>query len=80
MSRQEHYENEKMALDDRFGSIDGRLIKVDLSILKSICPRPHAQSRSYLGLSNYLYRVYDVTMMITTQKQSINNLKTNNYE
>lgn len=69
MSRQEHYENEKMALDDRFGAIDGRLIKVDLSILKSICPRPHAQSRSYLGLSNYLYRVYDVTMMITTQKQ-----------
>lgn len=77
MSRQKQYDVEKVVLDEKFGTIDGRTIKVDLSTLKTICPRPHAQSRSYLGLKNYLSRVFDANLVVTTQKQSINNLKNN---
>lgn len=69
MTRQENYENEKMALDERFGTIDNRIIKIDLSMMKIICPRSNVQARSYVGLTNYLFRVYGTTVFITSQRR-----------
>lgn len=68
MTRIEQYEKEKRALDERLGLIDNKVVRVDLSLMKILCPRANSQARSYIGLTNYCFRVYGATIIITSQR------------
>ena len=68
-----NYENEVAAIEERYGGITDRTITIDLSVMKTLCPRSKAQARSYVGLTNYCFRVYGATINITSQRKHKNN-------
>lgn len=63
-----NYENEIAAISEKYGSIVNRVLTIDLALLKLLCPRSCPQARSYIGLTNYCFRVYGATIIITSQR------------
>jgi len=67
MTRIERYKKDVKALENIYGSLEGKCISVDLMELAEICPRKYSQKKSFQGLVSYINRTKNATVRITSQ-------------
>lgn len=63
------------SLTGKFGDLNllnGQTVNMTLTELSKLCPRPQVKMEAYKGLVNYLEKVYEITMKITSNKSKTN--------